>query len=172
MARKRRRLENSSTTAANTTNSEESQVTTTGSTSLSSHEMTISTTTSSWNSDSTISQGQGSQPPVELSSELDISLTPLSPPCQPTSITFPKRAFSGIQRAFNPRRYSEFAWLEYSQRKDAAFCCPCQWFGSHCIGRGRPESAFTVTGFTNWKHATGSKGALQLHSNCSSLLVC
>ena len=42
------------------------------------------------------SQGLMLESSSSNSSELDISLTPLSPPCKPTNITFPKRAFLGV----------------------------------------------------------------------------
>ena len=42
--------------------------------------------------------------PQSPSCELGISLTPLSPPCQPTNIIFPKSSSSG--RSFNPHWYS------------------------------------------------------------------
>lgn len=51
-------------------------------------------------------------------------------------------------------------------KKDAAFCFPCCLFGlGRTIGCGRPEKAFTVNGFRDWKHATGNKGALSSHNN-------
>ena len=41
-------------------------------------------------------------------------------------------------------------------------------FGLGSIGCGRPEKAFTVNGFKDWKHATGSKGTLVSHNNSYS----
>ena len=35
-------------------------------------------------------------------------------------------------------------------------------------GRSRPEPVFTLTGFHDWKHATGQSGVLSKHSNCYS----
>ena len=95
----------------------------------------------------------------------DIALTSMSSPCQPTNVTFPKRAYSDKGRSFNPAWYQQYSWLESSVKKDAAFCFPCRLFGSGSIALGRPERAFTVNGFRDWKHATGNKGALLSHNN-------
>ena len=80
-----------------------------------------------------------------------------SAPIQPTNIGFPKRSYSDRGRSFNPSWFSQYNWLEYSLQKDAAFCFPCRWFGASSIGRSRPETTFTITGFRDRKHATGSK---------------
>ena len=94
----------------------------------------------------------------------DVALTSMSSPCQPLNVTFPKRAYStNIQRSFNPTWYRQYSWLEYSVKRDAVFCFPCRFFGLGSIGRGRPEKVFTLIGFRDWKHATGSKGALISH---------
>ena len=95
----------------------------------------------------------------------DIALTQTSSPCQPMNIVFRKRSYSDRERCFNPAWYHQYPWLEYSAKKDAAFCFPCRLFGSSSIGRGRPEKAFTINGFRDWKHATGSKGSLLSHNN-------
>ena len=53
--------------------------------------------------------------------------------------------------------------------RDACFCYPCCLFGaSSGLGLGRPEMAFTVSGFRDWKHATGKSGILSCHNNCLS----
>lgn len=99
----------------------------------------------------------------------DVGLTHSSAPCQPRNITFPKRAYSDkVSRSFNPGWFHQYSWLEYSIKKDAAFCFPCRQFGISSIGRGRPEKAFTVHGFRDWKHATGNKGSLIAHNNSFS----
>uniref|UniRef100_A0A1X7UEZ8 TTF-type domain-containing protein n=1 Tax=Amphimedon queenslandica TaxID=400682 RepID=A0A1X7UEZ8_AMPQE len=92
----------------------------------------------------------------------DISLTPHSAPIQPTNVTFPKRSYTDRGRSFNPSWFSQYNWLEYFVKRDAAFCFPCRWFGASGIGRSRPEKTFTITGFRDWKHATGNKGVLFL----------
>ena len=99
----------------------------------------------------------------------DIALTSMSSPCQPLNVTFPKRAYSAnVQRSFNPTWYRHYSWLEYSVKKDAVFCFPCRFFGPGSIGHGRPERVFTVNGFRDWKHATGSKGILISHDKSYS----
>ena len=96
----------------------------------------------------------------------DIAVTPTSSLSRPINVTFPKRAYSDKERSFNPLWYNQCSWLEYSVKKDAAFCFPCRLFPS-CSGRQR-EKAFTVNGFRDWKHATGNKGGLFSHQNCHS----
>ena len=77
--------------------------------------------------------------------------------------------FSNVSRCFNPAWFKSFQWLEYSVEKDACYCYPCQLFGSaRAIDSSRPETAFTLTGFSGWKHATGKKGILICHSNSFS----
>ena len=99
----------------------------------------------------------------------DIAQTPAFPPAQPANIQFPKTAFGSRSRSFNPAWYGTYEWLEYSARQNACFCYPCRLFGSQA-GQfsSRPESAFTVNGFRNWKHATGVSGILNKHANCHS----
>ena len=41
-------------------------------------------------------------------------------------------------------------------------------FSSQSNHTSRPEQAFTVDGFRDWKHAMGSKGILTTHNNCLS----
>ena len=99
----------------------------------------------------------------------DISQSPCFPPVQPIKTRYPSTMFSNVPRCFNPAWFKSFQWLEYSVEKDACFCYPCRLFGSvSAIGSSRPETAFTLTGFSDWKHATGKKGILVCHSNCFS----
>ena len=104
----------------------------------------------------------------DISSVGDIASTPEHSPCQPASIQFPVTYFSGKARSFNSEWYRQYSWLEYSVKKDAAYCYPCRLFGSTSICTSRPEKAFTTSGFRDWKHATGSKGILLSHNNCVS----
>lgn len=102
--------------------------------------------------------------------ECDIALSTEFPPIQPTGIQFPKTTFSGKARSFNAAWYQTYPWLEYSIARDAAFCYPCRLFGLNISTSGsRPEQAFTVNGFRDWKHATGPKrGILVNHDKCLS----
>jgi len=82
---------------------------------------------------------------------------------------YPPTMFSKVPRCFNAAWYKQYAWLEYSVEKDACYCYPCWLFGPpSAVGRSRPVQDFTLTGFTNWKHATGKKGALVGHSDSLS----
>lgn len=56
-----------------------------------------------------------------------------------------------------------YPWLEYSVHKDAAFCYPC-----HIFGKCTEHHSLTKHGFSDWKHALGSKGILHLHKLFSS----
>ena len=99
----------------------------------------------------------------------DIAQSPCFPPVQPIKTRYPSTMFSNVSRCFNPAWFKSFQWLEYSVEKDACYCYPCRLFGSaRAIGSSRPETAFTLTGFSDWKHATGKKGILICHSNSFS----
>ena len=79
-----------------------------------------------------------------------------APPSRPV-VDFPPTVFSGKKRSFNLKWYEEFEWLEYSISRDAAFCYPCRVFTTRS---GKAEGTFTVTGFRDWKHASGNSGVL------------
>ena len=99
----------------------------------------------------------------------DIAQSPCFPPAQPIKTRYPSTMFSNVSRCFSPAWYKSFQWLEYSVEKDACFCYPCRLFGSvSAIGSSRPETAFTLIGFKDWKHATGKKGILICHCNSLS----
>ena len=93
----------------------------------------------------------------------------LFPLVQPVGIKLPKTTLGNRTRSFNPVWYKSYEWLEYSVTLNACFCYPCRLFASRsdqfC---SRPELAFTTNGFKNWKHATGTNGALNGHANCQS----
>ena len=99
----------------------------------------------------------------------DIAQSPAFPPVQPVNVQFPKTVFGNRSRSFNPAWYGNYEWLEYSLRLNACFCYPCRLFSSQCSQFSScPEPAFTVNGFKNWKHATGTRGILNGHANCKS----
>ncbi len=105
---------------------------------------------------------QTNQPPS------DISLTPDSHPVQPINISYLVTTIAGKKRSFNPEWYKKYTWLECSVERNAVYCCACRFYGSGAVCRSRPELKFTTTGFSNWKHATGTTGALAKHSNSVS----
>ena len=62
-----------------------------------------------------------------------------------------------------------YPWLEYSQQKDAAFCFYCRLFKTRgCYG----DPTFVQTGFRDWKHACGRKGALACHASSHAHKTC
>ena len=76
-------------------------------------------------------------------------------PCQPCmgKDDYPQTLFNNKYRRFNPKWFDMYPnWLEYSVKKDAAFCLCCYLFkGQHEQYGG---DAFIVEGFRNWAHAT------------------
>ena len=53
-------------------------------------------------------------------------------------------------------------WLEYSKQLDAAFCYPCRLFHTGS------EATFVLSGYRDWKHATGVKGMFNVYSTTKS----
>lgn len=62
-------------------------------------------------------------------------------------------------RAFVADWFKKFKWLQYSVKKDAAFCYPCQQF----LPQGSGQASYTQKGFRNWKNATDPKTGLGKH---------
>ncbi|GJX34344.1 zinc finger MYM-type protein 1-like protein [Tanacetum coccineum] len=54
------------------------------------------------------------------------------------------------KRRFQAAWFRRFWWLEYSDKKDAAFCFPCYLFVRKPIGRAGSDT-FTAKGFNNWR---------------------
>ena len=126
-----------------------------------------STTTSVETVDVTVSS-TAAQPAQTGQQADDIASSLQCPPCQPVDIQFPITYFSGKARSFNLEWFQQYSWLEYSVKKDAAYCYPCRLLNTPSTRTSRPEKAFSTTGFRDWKHATGSKGMLLGHNNCIS----
>ena len=80
---------------------------------------------------------------------------------QPIRRRYPARMYGNKSRSFNPEWYQQYSWLEYSLERDCVYCYPCRHFRS---GVGHADQAFTVTGFHDWKHATGIRGAFSKHN--------
>ena len=73
-------------------------------------------------------------------------------------------------RRFQSHWFRAFPWLEYSPTKDAAFCFPCFLFSKKPVGK-KGATAFTITGFRNWKKVNdGTACAFLTHmgSDCGS----
>ena len=81
-------------------------------------------------------------------------------PNQPKHYQYPKSKYKETDPsplAFQLNWYRRHSWLHYNIERDAAFCfyC-CKYLEAHDIFE-RVESAFTVTGFRNWKRTLESK---------------
>ena len=89
----------------------------------------------------------------------------LSGPTQPRNFIFPRKWQTGQWRSFQKTWFDEFDWLEYSEKKDAAYCLYCYLF----FDPGKPEkfgsSVFAKDGYVNWKNA---KDTFNQHSTCKT----
>ena len=74
-------------------------------------------------------------------------------PCQPRGHIFKQSMKGGVLRRFNPAWFDQFPnWLEYSVKKDAAFCLYCYLFRNNA-GKGGRNDAWTIDGFSSWNKA-------------------
>ncbi|KAL8126708.1 hypothetical protein AgCh_013833 [Apium graveolens] len=72
-------------------------------------------------------------------------------PFQPVSHVFPFTLFGKKKRRFRVSWFKDYAnWLEYSIKKDVAFCLYCYLFKDECGARGNNET-FVNKGYRNWK---------------------
>ncbi|XP_028410822.1 zinc finger protein 862-like [Dendronephthya gigantea] len=83
-------------------------------------------------------------------------------PYQPNLKVYPGTRFGTRLRCFKSSWYNEYKWLEYNEEMDACFCFPCRLFLTNPT-----ESAFTKTGFRDWKHAKEKGKGFNKHQ-CSS----
>ena len=81
----------------------------------------------------------------EYSTSSDISADRDSAPVQPLVGRFPKKTYGTQSRGFQTSWYKQFAFLEYSEQRDLAFCFVCRHFSTKKI-------KFT-TGYPNWLNA-------------------
>jgi hypothetical protein len=79
-------------------------------------------------------------------------------PFQPYAHEFPNRKIGDRDRHFNFVWFQNFPWIEYSVKKDAAFCFMCYLFKSKA-NKGKGTSAFTSDGWNNWNK--GSEALLK-----------
>ena len=93
----------------------------------------------------------------------DIANSMCDDPVQPRQHRFPATLFGNKTRSFNPQWFDKHTWLEYSIKKDAAFCYVCRFFSTSTHG----EESFVRTGYTDWKHAPGKSGKLEKHNTSS-----
>ncbi|GKE23214.1 zinc finger MYM-type protein 1-like protein, partial [Tanacetum coccineum] len=67
------------------------------------------------------------------------------------------------KRMFQAAWFRRFWWLEYSDKKDAAFCFPYYLFGRKPIGRARSDT-FTAKGFNNWRKVNSGTACPFMHN--------
>lgn len=75
---------------------------------------------------------------------------------------FPKSGTGKDQRSFQLQWLSRFNWIEYSVKKDAAFCYFCRQFGLNS-----QDQTFTLNGYKNWRTALSEDKGFIRH-NASS----
>lgn len=93
-------------------------------------------------------------------SELDIAKGVHDSPVQSRNHQLPASQFGVKNRSSNPMWFSKYSWLEYSIKRDAAFCYACRNFSTSTVN----DDVFVKTGHTNWKHAAGKSGKLEKHN--------
>lgn len=92
---------------------------------------------------------------------LDISKSWQEGPKQVKLNNFPKTTHGRAKRSFHAEWYKTFTWLEYSARKDAAYCFACRHFSLPDAA----ESVFTSTeGYRNWKKASFKDSGFSSHA--------
>ncbi|ESQ30797.1 hypothetical protein EUTSA_v10012204mg [Eutrema salsugineum] len=71
-------------------------------------------------------------------------------PCQPRGHIFKQTMIGGVLRRFNPAWFDKYPnWLEYSMKKDAAFCLCCYLFKDDA-GKIAKNNVWTTDGFSSW----------------------
>ncbi|KAF8075442.1 hypothetical protein N665_1093s0003 [Sinapis alba] len=71
-------------------------------------------------------------------------------PCQPRGHEFPKKLFQSKLRRFNPAWFDLYGdWLEYSVKKDKAYCLFCYLFRDYTENKCGSH-AFVIKGFDDW----------------------
>ena len=69
--------------------------------------------------------------------------------CQLRNHLFPQTNASDRNRRFVKAWFDEFDWLEYSVKKDKAYCLCCYLFGDN-VGQKGGRDAFVTEDFNNW----------------------
>jgi hypothetical protein len=73
-------------------------------------------------------------------------------PCKPCIHDFPYRNIGDTPRRFSLQWLYSYEWLEYSIKKDSAFCFVCYLFKK----KGSGSDAFVVDGWNNWNIGNNS----------------
>ena len=85
----------------------------------------------------------------------------------PQKFKFPKE--NGTRgRSFQMKWLTDFPWLCYSQKLDAAFCIHCVAFEVHGGKNVNKTSALVKTPFRKWKNALGQSGQFENHVTSSN----
>ncbi|XP_052626760.1 uncharacterized protein LOC111894395 [Lactuca sativa] len=82
----------------------------------------------------------------------------LQGPCQVRTHKFPKKKIGDRFRRFVPSWFDDFDWLEYSVKKDSAYCLYCYLCGD-LMGQKGGRDAFVSQGFDTWN----KKDAFRTH---------
>ncbi|CAF4075858.1 unnamed protein product, partial [Rotaria sp. Silwood1] len=92
----------------------------------------------------------------------DISNSYHDSPCQPILINYPTNEDN---RSFQDQWYQDRSWLEYSIKKDCAYCYYCRHFGfgSSALTKQKQHYAFVSSGFRNWKPALEKERGFDRH---------
>lgn len=89
-------------------------------------------------------------------------------PVQVCLQSYPVRMFNGIKRSFWSSWFKGREWLEYSRSSDSAFCFPCRKFS---LGPNS-DKAFTLSGYSNWRHAMDFSKGFSRHASAKEHLKC
>ena len=103
---------------------------------------------------------------------LDISLSQSSGPCQPRLTCFPKTVCGKQYRCFQSSWYNKYPWVEYSEKRDAAYCFCCRWFRSGISSTGGSNDVFVNSGFKSWQKAIQAGRGLQGHEQSAYHKAC
>ena len=87
-------------------------------------------------------------------------------PCQPRGHSFNQRVISGALRRFNPSWFDQYGdWLEYSVKKEKAYCFFCYLFSNE---KKSGSVGFVTEGFDSWNKSdrlAGHVGAVNSFHN-------
>ena len=93
-------------------------------------------------------------------------------PYQSKNFKFPAKTFGSknpTKRSFQTAWFERFKWLQYDQRRDAAYCHTyLKALQSGMLTSPNSDSAFTKKGFSNWKNAMEKKKGFQKHESSDS----
>jgi len=101
---------------------------------------------------------------IPPTNQLEISVSKMSNPCQPSVACFPKTLYGQQCRSFQPQWYVKYPWIEYSIKHDTAFCFCCRWFRPSASSTGGGSETFVTLGFKNWQKAIQPGRGLEGHN--------